>query len=142
MKNYLNISISTSTIIFLSVFRIAIAITGLPEITTLWIMSAINVAAFDFLAFILFFKAHHKMVKKHNTICKEKQVQIKDNKHIISFQKGSYIISIIMILVSIIYIIFLKDAVVNDILTIATLIISVQDEGYIDYMAKKFYRYY
>ncbi|HYE09854.1 MAG TPA: hypothetical protein VEF53_06715 [Patescibacteria group bacterium] len=97
---------------------------------SLQIMSAINIIAFDYILHTIFTKAQNRMICIHNKVTEELNKDNVRNWSIISFAKLKTKIFIFLSFATILYIAWGGNSIINDILTIISLILSIEDDTF------------
>ncbi|MEJ8553613.1 hypothetical protein [Tepidibacter sp. Z1-5] len=143
MENKKRVCLAMLIMVALIIIRIYLEfITKNTDITNK-VLSSINVIALVFVIINIYIKAYKKMEKVHNKIGKQRNGHhIKANKHMIKFKKRFNIVIVILIFIGAIYIIFIGNTFMNDILTTIALVLSIEDEGFVYILAKKNYNYF
>lgn len=115
---------------------------AISQIESLRFMSAINIAAFDYVVYVVFEKAYVEMVALHNELGKEKINHSPVNRHMKEFQKKFKFLIIFLALASTGYVFWGGDGVINDILTILALALSIEDDACAKKLCHRNYEYY
>ncbi|MBU3216678.1 resolvase [Clostridium estertheticum] len=130
-----------SIVIFVCLVAVRISITKLTDEINCMIMSAINAIALYIVIISIFQKAYAKMEKVHKSIGKDYETHISVNIYMKRYLLRTKIVTLFLTLLVIVYIVYFKNNIINDILTIAALILSIEDDIFVNKLYKWNYRY-
>ncbi|ACA45956.1 resolvase [Clostridium botulinum] len=135
-------NIYISIIIFISIVIARILVNELQDKYILIIMSSINVIALAVVLIIIPYNTYRKMENTQIELGKQYNDEVPINSHMKKFKSKFRIYTIIIMILMLIYLIYFRSSLCNDIFSILALVLSINDDAFINKLFEYNYKSY